>query len=218
MILRTSLALILLISFSVQAQTDLIHNAYNRTSVSLNGSWKYIIAPYETGYRNHRNWAPFDETASTKASAKPYYTDKRQQERWDRIEYNFDLSEEIQVPGDWNSQFEKLMYYEGSVWYRTTFEYQLPANQKLYLYFGAANYQTDVYLNGNKIGKHLGGFDPFNFDISQYLQEGKNSLVVRVDNRREKGRVPTLSTDWWNYGGIIRDVKLIELPSTFIQD
>ncbi|MEL6562287.1 MAG: glycoside hydrolase family 2 TIM barrel-domain containing protein, partial [Bacteroidota bacterium] len=50
------------------------------------------------------------------------------------------------------------------------------------------------------------------------LKEGKNSLVVRVDNRREKGRVPTLSTDWWNYGGIIRDVKLIELPSTFIQD
>ncbi len=198
--------------------TALLQNAYNREYVSLNGKWKYIIDPYETGYRNHRNWLPFDQVASTKVSAKPYYTDKKMVERWDRIEYNFDDSAEMLVPGDWNTQDEKLLYYEGSIWYRTKFDYNLTQNNKLILYFGAANYQTDVYLNGEKIGKHLGGYDPFNFDITDYIKAKGNSLVVRVDNRREKDRVPNLTTDWWNYGGITRDVKLIEVPKTYIQD
>ncbi|MEM9896000.1 MAG: glycoside hydrolase family 2 TIM barrel-domain containing protein [Bacteroidota bacterium] len=200
------------------SQQHLIYNAYNRASTSLNGNWKYVVDPYETGYRNHRNWEPFDQIESTKASAKPYYTDKQIEERWDRVEYNFELSDEIQVPGDWNSQEQKLLYYEGSIWYRTTFEYSLKSGKKLFLYFGASNYQTDVYLNGKKVGVHLGGFDPFNFDISGYLAKGENSLVVRVDNRREKDRVPTRTTDWWNYGGITREVKLMELSSTFVQD
>ena len=214
------LLIYLLVGFPslLMAQQKLVYNTYNRPSTSLNGSWKYVMDPYETGYRNHRNWQPFDQKESTKASAKPYYTDKKISNRWDRVEYNFDLSDEIQVPGDWNSQQEKLLYYEGSVWYRTTFEYSLQSDNKLFIYFGAANYQTDVYLNGEKVGMHLGGFDPFNFDISDYLTEGENSLVVRVDNRREKDRVPTRTTDWWNYGGITREVKLIELPSTFIQN
>ncbi|WP_422106284.1 glycoside hydrolase family 2 protein [Winogradskyella sp.] len=198
--------------------TPLLQNAYNREATLLNGNWKYVIDPYETGYRNHRNWIPFDQKESTKKSAKPYYTDKQMENRWDRIEYDFETSHEIKVPGDWNTQDEKLFYYEGSIWYRTKFNYNLKSGNKLLLYFGAANYQTDVYLNGEKVGQHLGGFDPFNFDISGKIRSEDNSLIVRVDNRREKGRVPNYTTDWWNYGGITRDVKLIELPATYVQD
>ncbi len=198
--------------------TSLLQNTYNRKSISLNGNWKYIIDPYETGYRNHRNWMPFDQVSSTKASAKPYYTDKKIENRWDRIEYNFETSNEIAVPGDWNSQSDKLLYYEGTVWYRTKFDYDLQADKKLILHFGAVNYRTDVYLNGEKIGAHSGGYDPFNFDITTYIKAKGNSLVVRVDNRREKERVPNLTTDWWNYGGITREVTLIEVPKTYIQD
>ncbi len=216
--IRSLIFLFLGLPSLLSSQQKLVFNTYNRPSTNLNGNWRYVIDPYETGYRNHRNWEPFDQKESTKASAKPYYTDKKVKNRWDRVEYNFDLSDEIQVPGDWNNQDDKLLYYEGSVWYRTTFEYNLRPDNKLYVHFGAANYQADVYLNGEKVGMHLGGFDPFNFDISDYLKEGKNSLIVRVDNRREKDRVPTRTTDWWNYGGITRGVKLIELPSTFIQD
>ncbi len=206
------------VPFLLSAQQPLIHNTFNRTSTSLNGSWKYVIDPYETGYRNHRNWAPFDQKESTKNSARPYYTDRQVENRWDRIEYDFDNSAEIQVPGDWNSQDDRLLYYEGSIWYRKTFNYDLNDGNRLFVYFGAANYQTDVYVNGKKVGIHRGGFDPFNFEITDAIEEGINSLVVRVDNRREKDRVPTRSTDWWNYGGITREVKLLELPSTFIQD
>lgn len=210
--------LFFLILTNICAQEPLLQNVYNRPSTSLNGNWKYVIDPYDTGYRNHRNWTPFDEAESTKASAKPYYTDRVIKERWDRVEYNFNTSPEIAVPSDWNSQFEKLQYYEGAIWYRTTFDYTADANQLSFLYFGAANYQTDVYLNGEKVGQHLGGFDPFNFDITSKLKAKDNSLVVRVDNRREKHRVPNYTTDWWNYGGITREVKLVSVPKTHIQD
>nr|UER37076.1 beta-galacturonidase [Aquimarina sp. SCSIO21287] len=210
--------LMMTVTSSVFAQTPLLQNVYNRESTLLNGNWKYVIDPYETGYRNHRNWIPFDQMESTKNSAKPYYTDKVIKERWDRVEYNFNTSAEIKVPGDWNSQDRMLLYYEGSLWYRTKFDYTITDNNRLFIYFGAANYQTDVYVNGQKVGQHLGGFDPFNFDITNVVKPKDNSLMVRVDNRREKHRVPNYTTDWWNYGGITRDVKLVEVPSTYIQD
>jgi len=210
--------LFLISAAHAQSPEPLLQNAYNRPATLLNGNWKYVMDPYDTGYRNHRNWVPFDEAESTKASAKPYYTDKVIENRWDRVEYNFNTSDEIMVPGDWNSQFEKLKYYEGAVWYRTTFDHALEEGQELYLYFGGANYQTDVYLNGEKAGQHLGGFDPFNFMVTDKLKPTGNSLVVRVDNRREKHRVPNYTTDWWNYGGITREVKLISVPKTHIQD
>lgn len=218
---KTFFSFLVLCMFGIQlgwSQEPLLQNAYNRPSILLNGNWKYVIDPYDTGYRNHRNWLPFDQAESTKASAKPYYTDKVIENRWDRVEYNFNTSSEIQVPGDWNSQFEKLEYYEGAIWYRTAFDYTIKEDTEVFLYFGAANYQTDVYLNGEKVGQHLGGFDPFNFEVSQKLKPKENSLVVRVDNRREKNRVPNYTTDWWNYGGITRDVKLIAVPKTHIQN
>ncbi|MEM8764686.1 MAG: glycoside hydrolase family 2 TIM barrel-domain containing protein [Bacteroidota bacterium] len=213
-----TIVLCLFFTATSQAQEPLLQNVYNRPATLLNGNWKYVVDPYDTGYRNHRNWKPFDEVESTKVSAKPYYTDKVIEKRWDRVEYNFNTSPEIMVPGDWNSQFEKLEYYEGAIWYRTTFDYDMKTDHELFLYFGAANYQTDVYLNGEKVGQHLGGFDPFNFNITKQLLPKGNSLVVRVDNRREQYRVPNYTTDWWNYGGITRDVKLIEVPKAHIQD
>ncbi len=76
-----------------------------------------------------------------------------------------------------------------------------------------------MYLNGKKLGFHIGGFTPFNFEVpATLLKEKGNFLVVKVDNKRYADEVPTLNTDWWNYGGITRDVKLVEVPQAFIQD
>ena len=86
------------------------------------------------------------------------------------------------------------------------------------MHFGAANYKSEVYLNGKKLGTHIGGFTPFNFEVTDTLKEKDNFLIVRVDNKRTKEGVPTLNTDWWNYGGITRDVSLIETANTFISD
>jgi len=89
---------------------------------------------------------------------------------------------------------------------------------RVFVYFGAANYQTAVYLNGEKLGEHEGGFTPFNFEATSSLRDGENFLIVEVINMRRPDAVPALKFDWWNYGGITRDVSLVEVPGTFIQD
>ena len=113
------------------------------------------------------------------------------------------------MPGDWNSQNERLFYYEGTVWYRRTFDHAAPRNGARFLHFGAVNYRADVYLNGRKLGEHVGGFTPFAFEVTGKLRATGNSLIVKVDNTRHAEAVPTVNTDWWNYGGITRDVTLV---------
>src|SRR5699024_10125061 len=71
---------------------------------------------------------------------------------------------------------------------------------------------------GKIIGEHMGGFTPFNFEVTNKLKDGKNFVVVKVNNERFPDAVPTMSTDWWNYGGLTRSVSLIETPKTFIRD
>jgi len=80
------------------------------------------------------------------------------------------------------------------------------------------NYNAIVYINGKKLGEHVGGFTPFNFEITDKVNDGENFIIVKVDNKRLPEGVPTVNTDWWNYGGITRDVDLIEVPGTFIRD
>ena len=87
--------------------------------------------------------------------------------------YDFETSPTLNVPGDWNTQRPELFYYEGSVWYRRNFEGAAPAGgERVFLRFGAANYRADVYLNGRKLGQHIGGFTPFSFEITEPAQAG----------------------------------------------
>ncbi|MEO1022751.1 MAG: glycoside hydrolase family 2 TIM barrel-domain containing protein [Bacteroidota bacterium] len=217
MLLKHVLTLLLsLITFNLLAQDPLLINAYERDYTSLNGYWKYIVDPYENGYYNYR-YQPFDQQESPWKDA--FFLNSKQSNPSELLEYNFDLMDSLKVPGDWNTQKESLFYYEGTVWYKKSFHYtKSNSSNRVYLYFEAANYVTEVYLNGRKLGKHVGGFTPFNFDATNHLKEEGNFVVVKVDNKRVKDGVPTLNTDWWNYGGITRDVKLIEVPNTHIQD
>jgi beta-glucuronidase len=194
---------------TVSAQPSaLIANTEGRKTISLDGQWQTIIDPYETGYYDYR-YEP---------SANGYFKDAKPKTKSDLIEYDFDTSESLTVPGDWNTQKERLLLYEGTIWYKKAFDYQRKANTRLFVYFGAANYVADVYLNGEKIGRHEGGFTPFNFEVTNLVRDKSNSLIVKVDNKRRRDAVPTLNTDWWNYGGLTREVKLVETPATFVQD
>jgi beta-glucuronidase len=193
----------LLLAGSVHAVTPpstLIANVQGRTTVSLDGAWRAIVDPFENG----------------KSSG--FFRNEKPRSKSDRVEYSFDASPVLNVPGDWNTQREQLMFYEGAVWYRREFAYHTRANTRVFVYFGAANYQTTVYLNGEKLGEHEGGFTAFNFEATSVLRDGDNFLIVEVNNMRRADAVPALKFDWWNYGGITRDVMLIEVPSTFIQD
>ncbi len=88
-----------------------------------------------------------------------------------------------------------LLFYEGPLWYQRYFSYHKRPNTRVFIYFGAANYQAGVWLNGKKIGDHAGGFTAFNFDVSAEVAEGNNSLVVEVNSSRNKDGVPALNTD-----------------------
>lgn len=202
--------------FQLTAQEKLLINVYNRPVTSLNGQWNYIVDPYENGFYNYR-LEPFDNQENPGNGA--FFLNAKAANKSDLVEYDFDKSPTIKVPGDWNTQKENLFYYEGTVWYKKSFDYKKTAdNNRVFVYFEAVNYEADVYLNGKKIGKHIGGFTPFNFEITDLLNEKDNFLILKVDNKRKKEGVPTLNTDWWNYGGITRDVKLVEISANFIEN
>ena len=186
----------------------LLINVDNRKSISLDGNWKIIVDPYENGYYDYRY----------KPRGDGYFLNKKQGNKSELLEYDFNKSENLLVPGDWNTQKEKLLFYEGTIWYERTFNYELRKDKRVFLYFGAVNYDAKVYLNGKKLGEHIGGFTPFSFEVTKLIKNGENFIVVKVDNKRLKEGVPTLNTDWWNYGGITRRVMLIEEPATYIRD
>lgn len=203
-------------TYLLSSQEQLITNAYNRDVKSLNGYWNFIVDPYENGFYNYR-YEPFELQENPSKGA--FFMNSKTENKSDLVEYDFDKMDSLLVPGDWNTQKEKLFYYEGTVWLKKSFDYnKSKTTNRVFVYFEASNYETDVYLNGKKLGKHIGGFTPFNFEITDLLNEKDNFLIVKVDNKRKKDAVPTLNTDWWNYGGITRDVKLIETSKTFIED
>lgn len=203
------------LAFACRAASAVPINAYSRVNQTLDGKWNVIIDPYETGYYDYR-YMPYDQDANPKGG---FFLDHAPADKSELVEYSFDRSPTLIVPGDWNSQSEKLFYYEGTLWYRRLFDVH-PQNPgaRLFLYFGAANYEADVYLNGRKLGRHIGGFTPFSFEITHAVKATGNSLVVRVDNKRHSEGVPTVNTDWWNYGGLTRDVMVLETPETFVAD
>ncbi len=189
--------------------TTVLVDADHRKMVTLDGDWHYIVDPYDGGlYNFHReirkdgfflNGAP--ETGSQGL-----------------LEYDFSKSPTLKVPGDWNSQRDSLFYYEGLLWYQRDFTYQQPVGHKTFLHVGAANYKSIAWINGEKVCSHEGGFTDFDCDITSSLRAGKNFVVIAVDNTRLADGIPTLNTDWWNYGGLTRDVSLIDVPARYIDD
>jgi beta-glucuronidase len=183
----------------VSAQSA-ITNPQSRNVTSLNGKWKVIIDPGNVG-----EW-------------RQVWLERKPQKKTDFFEYSFEGGPELRVPGDFNSQMPELTYFEGTVWYKREFNYEIGKRKRLFLHFGAVNYTADVYLNGEKMGSHEGGFTPFQFEITSQVKNGANSLVVRVNNSRKSNQLPGTGYDWFNYGGITRDVNIVETSNSFIED
>mgnify|MGYP000439325476 CR=1 FL=1 len=211
---RRSFALLLFAPVAACAQgvalpdAQLLQNPLARDGISLNGDWRVIVDPYENGYYNHRYEPKGDG----------YFVARRPASPADLVEYDFRTSPVVPVPGDWNSQDERYFFYEGTVWYYRAFEAAARDGRHYVLHFGAANYAAQVWLNGRYLGAHEGGFTPFEFAAGDALVDGENFVVVKVDNRRERDQVPTVNTDWWNYGGLTRDVRLIDVPAAHVAD
>ncbi|MBR6181365.1 MAG: beta-glucuronidase [Prevotella sp.] len=199
-----------LLSLGAFGQTEVLapQNVYGRPYVSLNGEWNYIVDVQEQGYYDYRmNPTPWG-----------FFRNAKPQKPSDLVEYDFDTSPTMHVPGDWNTQDERLFFYEGTVWMKRDFQYRQQTGKRALLYFGAVNYEAIVYVNGKKVGRHVGGFTPFCYDVTDLVKDGSNFVILKIDNKRHADNVPTLIFDWWNYGGITRDVLLLTVDDTYIDD
>ncbi len=197
----SGLLLILFFLFVHQAESqDFMINAFSRENKqSLNGKWDAIVDAYSRGERMR------------------IFRDQKPTSNTHFLEYSFDGGLQLNVPGDWNHQSPELKYYEGNMWYRRKFQVNKQPDKRAFLYFDASNYITKVWLNGTLLGTHEGGFTPFQFEITDLLKS-ENTLVVLVNNDRTPASIPAMNFDWWNFGGITRDVSIIYTPQTYIKD
>lgn len=187
-------------------------NIDHRNTLSLVGTWEIVIDPFQRGLLTN------DLTEKAAGSAGHFSGAEINATKLDKNEYGFENGERLHVPGDWNTQDPRLFFYEGTIWYKKNFNYTLERGKRLFVYFGAANYFSIVYLNGVELGRHYGGFTPFSYEITGHVKAEGNTLVVLVDNKRDAEGIPTTTYDWWNYGGLIRRVDLVEVAKTFIKD
>ena len=177
----------------------------SRQILTLNGEWSYIVDPMNNGLPETSFFGGFPKN-------------KIQKTGMELIEYNFETASKIQIPGAWNAFDERLFFYRGPVWLYKKFKYSPKKESLTHLYIEGSNFTTKIFLNGSIVGEFVGGYVPFNFDISRYLKEGENILLVQTDNTLNESSVPTQKTDWWPWGGIVGDVYIVETPKRFIQN
>ena len=180
-------------------------NLYGRARTELSGEWRYLVDPLKEGIRSE-------------GSRYSVHRDERQTPGGPLVEYDWDQAALIPVPSDWNSRVAELQFYAGMVWYRKSFVFFPEPGRRYLMYFEAVNYHAHIYLNGQKLAEHEGGFTPFAIELTGKIAAGRNSLVVGVDSSHTPETVPEIAYDWWNYGGITRPVWLVEVQETYIHD
>lgn len=177
----------------------------SRKRQSLDGLWHWVADPFDIGRRKPRN-------------RRALWKDEREVPGGPLIEYEWDTSPTIRLPGDWNSRIAELGLYDGPVFFRRLFEARPAAGQRQFLVFEAVNRHATVWLNGEQLGTHEGGFTPFTLEVTGRLKTGQNLIVVRADSRHGPDTIPSVDFDWLNYGGITRSAWLVETPATTIRD
>ena len=182
-----------------------------RSVTSLNGDWHYLVdQPPAKGLYTAEGKVRDNGYA---LNSHPNINNGPHNE-----EYDFATSPTLKVPGDWNTQDPTLFRFEGVVWYQRDFDFQPKPNTRTFLHIGAANYKSFVWVNQKRICDHEGGFTPFDCEVTAALKPGSNFIVIAVDSTREVDGIPSVGTDWFNYGGLTRDVSLVTLPTQFIDD
>jgi len=216
---RAAAAALILVSLSpagAQSATDpILASADMRQGADLDGPWHWSIDPFRDGEggfhggkpgAGHRRYDEVDTTAAMKADVNALY------------EYDMDRSPVAQLPQSFVTLSPQMRYYNGLVWFERHFTAHPQPGKRAFLRFGAVDYRAQVYLNGQPVGAHEGGFTPFAFDVTKLLRDGDNQVTVGVDSERTASDVPPPITDWENYGGITRPVSLIFTPDTFVDD
>lgn len=186
-----------------------------RESQDLSGPWTWSIDPYRDGQAGfhgeqagtgHRRYDDTDVAAARAADPLALY------------EYDLDRSAVAQLPSSWLTHTPAMRHYQGLVWYQRRFDAPPRPGMRAFLRFGAANYSAEVWLNGQRLGRHEGGFTPFAFEVTDKLRASGNRLVAGVDSQHSERGIPPPVTDWETYGGITRPATLVWVPETFVDD
>lgn len=167
----------------------------DRRLKDLSGAWSFKTDPQDDGEERGYNLADFDEGS------------------W----------ETTAVPGVWNAAGGRHPDYQGAAWYRLRFRAPGVQDGNLArLYFDGVCYHAKVWLNGEYLGSHSGGYTAWSLDATRALAlDGNNVIAVMVDNRRDYTDVPPKlwvneKLGWWPYGGIARLARLEISPRTNI--
>lgn len=195
--------------------SPLLVSADMRDGVDLSGPWHYSVDPFRAGLAGFHGEAP--------GESQQRYLDldvAKAMKDDNRAMYEFDLARSpvTTLPSSWLTEAPELRYYQGLMWYQRTFPAPAARKGRYFIRFGAANYATVVYLNGKPVGRHEGGFTPFAFEVTKLLRPGDNQITVGVDSQATEATVPPPVTDWENYGGITRPIRLISTPDTYVDD
>jgi beta-galactosidase len=128
----------------------------------------------------------------------------------------------INLPHTWNSQDatdNEPGYRRSASWYKKNLVIEsIDANKVYQLYFEGANITTKVYVNGKEAGGHIGGYIGFTIDITKFINSGNNEVLVRVDNSYNIEIIPSQKSDFFIYGGITRDVWLLSMNKTHLDN
>ncbi len=172
----------------------------NPAAIPLHGTWSFALDPAEMGVKGR--W---------------YSKAVMQENRFDKVTLPHCFSAD-----------QRFEAYTGTAWYRKPFSWKTTSGKRIILHFDAAYYKTTIWLNDRKVGEHEGGYTPFHFDITDFLQDGENLLAVSVNNDTwQPGSIPGAKDNnevnnsfmgWMNYGGLIRPVYLTAEPEIYIEN
>ncbi|CAA9196534.1 glycoside hydrolase family 2 protein [Flavobacterium collinsii] len=128
----------------------------------------------------------------------------------------------LNLPHTWNAEDATDLnpgYRRDASWYQKKLNLaKIDPNQRYYLYFEGSNVTTKVYINDTEAGGHIGGYIGFTIDITPFIKEGNNEILVRVDNSYDIEIIPSQKSDFFIYGGITRDVWLLSKYKNHIED
>jgi beta-glucuronidase len=141
-------------------------------------------------------------------------------ERWFAAGFDRSGWNPVEVPRAWDLFDDALRGYEGIGWYSVILDGSWARADKLqHLTFGRIMYHAKVWLNGELLGEHTGGYLPFAFDVTGKFRESANHLVVRVDNRPRIDWLPAAKQiEWVQYGGILQPVRVASTGPIFLSD
>ncbi|MDV7185881.1 glycoside hydrolase family 2 TIM barrel-domain containing protein [Lutibacter sp. TH_r2] len=134
---------------------------------------------------------------------------------------NFDTStwSKVKIPHTYSMDaIENIGYYRGEAWYKTSLQLsETIKNDRIFIRFEGVGHDTQVYVNGVSVGKHVGGYSAFCFEITDAINKnGENTIAVNVTNEPNYKRIPTNDKLFNFYGGIYRPVQIFSTPKCAI--